>query len=210
MRQPAGIYFLSRRPLSCDRSEESPMKALLVVFLIGLLGCGVNPHRSTTISGINTAPSSVSGFVNAIRLATSPTSLGTNSLVTVVTFIPQLPQNTPPATLTFCGNVASQFLPNTFATVQFTPALGCSTLVSLVPASFVSISGTVSIVQLTNSLNNSPITKVTFLLLAPQSGFSETLVFCGNVAGQFVVNGRMTVSFTQGQACSDLVSVLPV
>lgn len=186
------------------------MKALLAVFLIGLLGCGVNPHRSATVSGINTAPSSVSGFVNAIRIATSPTTLGSNSLVTLVTFIPQLPQNTPPATVTFCGNVASQFVPNTFATVQFTPALGCSTLVSLFPTSFVSISGTVSIVQLTNSLNNSPITMVTFLLLAPQSGFSEALAFCGNVAGRFVVNGVMTVSFTQGQVCSNIVSLLPV
>jgi hypothetical protein len=100
-------------------------------------------------------------------------------------------------------------VPNSFASVQFKQGSGCSTLVSLLPTPFVSISGTVSIVQLTNS-NNSLITLVTFLLPTPQNGFSETLAFCGNVAGQFVVNGMMTVSFTQGQACSNIVSVTPV
>lgn len=185
------------------------MKGLFAGLLIGLLGCGGDPHRSATVSGINTAPSSVSGFVSAIQLTTSATSLGSNSLVTAVTFIPQLPQNTPPATVTFCGNVASQFVPNSFATVQFKQGLGCSTLVSLLPTPFVSLTGTVSIVQLTNS-NNSLATLVTFLLPAPQNGFSVTLAFCGNAAGQFVVNGIITVSFTQGQGCSNIVSVMPV
>jgi hypothetical protein len=100
-------------------------------------------------------------------------------------------------------------VPNSFATVQFKQGLGCSTLVSLLPTPFVSLTGTVSIVQLTNS-NNSLATLVTFLLPAPQNGFSVTLAFCGNAAGQFVVNGIMTVSFTQGQGCSNIVSVMPV
>jgi hypothetical protein len=92
------------------------MKGLYALLLIGLLGCGGDLHRSLTAS-INAAPLSVSGFVNAVRLTTSATSLGSNSPVTVVTFISQLPQNTPTVTVTFCGNAANQFFLNTFATV---------------------------------------------------------------------------------------------
>jgi hypothetical protein len=109
------------------------MKSLLALLVIGLLGCGGDPRRPATISGINAAPLSVSGFVSAVQLTTSATNLGSNSLVTVVTFIPQLPQNTAPTSITFCGNVANQFFQNTFATVQFTQGLGCSTIVSLSP-----------------------------------------------------------------------------
>jgi hypothetical protein len=186
------------------------MKGLLAVLLIGLLGCGADPHRPATVSGINAAPLSVSGFVNRIQLTTSATSLGSNSLVTIVTFIPQLPQNTPAVTLTFCGNVANQFIQNTFATVQFTQGMGCSTIVSLLPTSFVSITGFISIVQLTGSANNSLVTQVTFILPDPQNGLTETLVFCGNVASQFMVNGLMTVSFSQGQGCATIISAFPV
>lgn len=181
------------------------MKALVAVLLLGLLGCGGNPHRSLTISGLNAAPLSVNGFVSAIQLTTSATSLGSNSLVTVVTFIPQLPQNAPMTSITFCGNVANSFFQNTFATALFTQGVGCSTLISAAPTPFVSVTGVVSIVQLTTS-GNSPVTLVTFLLLAPQNGLSETLPFCGNVASQFVVNSLMTVSFSQGPACSMLAA----
>ena len=182
------------------------MKGLYALLLIGLLGCG-DPHRSATISGINTAPLSVSGFVSTIQLTTSATSTGSNSPVTVVTFIPQLPQNTPTMRITFCGNAANQFLLNTFATVQFTQGLGCSTLVSLFPTTLVSISGFVSIVQLTGSAG-SPMTLVTFILPPPQNGLAETLAFCGNVSGQFGVNGMMTVSFSQGQGCATVISAV--
>jgi hypothetical protein len=97
------------------------------------------------------------------------------------------------------------FFQNTFATVRFTQGAGCSTVVSVTPTPFVSVTGVVSIVQLTAS-GNSPVTLVTFLLLAPQNGLAETLPFCGNVASQFVVNSLMTVSFSQGQACSTLAA----
>ena len=180
------------------------MKGLVAVLLLGLLGCA-DPHRGATISGINATPLSLSGFVSSIQLTTSATSLGSNSLVTVVTFIPQLPPNTPATSITFCGNVASQFIQNTFATVQFTQNPGCSNIVSLLPMTFVSITGVVSIVQLT-SAGNSVITLVTFILQSPQNGLAETLPFCGNVANQFILNSLMTVSFSQGQACSTLAS----
>jgi len=185
------------------------MKVLYALLLIGLLGCGADPHRSLTVSGINAAPLSVSGFVNTIQLTTSATSLGSNSPVTVVTFIPQLPQNTPTTSIVFCGNVANQLFLNTFATVQFTQGLGCSTIVSLFPTAFVSLTGFVSIVQLTGS-DGSPMTLVTFLLPAPQNGLAETLAFCGNVASQFGVNGMMTVTFSQGQGCATIISAITV
>jgi hypothetical protein len=47
---------------------------------------------------------------------------------------------------------------------------------------------------------------VTFILPSPQNGLAETLAFCGNVAGQFVVNGFVNVSFNQGQGCATLIS----
>jgi hypothetical protein len=185
------------------------MKGLYALLLIGLLGCSADPHRSLTVSGINAAPLSVSGFVNAIQLTTSATSFGSNSPVTVVTFIPQLPQSTPTTSITFCGNVANQFFLNTFATVHFTQGPGCSTLLSLFPTAFLSLTGFVSIVQVTGSAG-SPVTVVTFLLPAPQNGLAESLAFCGNVAGQFVVNGMMTVSFSQGQGCATVISAMTV
>lgn len=183
------------------------MKGLLAVLLLGLLGCGAghDPHLSGTISSTNLSPLSVSGFVRSIQLTTSATSMGSNSPVTIVTFIPQLPQNTPTSTLTFCGNVGNDFVPNTFVTVQFTQGPGCATMVSALPTAFVTLTGFISIVQLTTA-GNGVVTLVTFILQAPQNGLTETLPFCGNVAGQFPVNGLMSVSFTQGQTCSNVVS----
>jgi hypothetical protein len=183
------------------------MKGLYALLLIVLLGCGAD--RSLTVSGINAAPLSVSGFVNTIHLTTSATSLGSNSPVTVVTFIPQLPQNTPPTTVTFCGNVANQFFLNTFATVQFTQSEGCSTIAALFPTALVSLTGFVSLVQLT-SAGGSPVTLVTFILPAPQNGMAETLAFCSNVVSQFGVNSMMTVSFSQGQGCATIISAMTI
>lgn len=185
------------------------MKGLVAVFLLGLLACGGDPHRGATVSGINAAPLSVSGFVSTIQLTTTATSAGSKSPVTAVTFIPQLPQSTPTTTITFCGNVANQFTANTFATVQFTEGVGCSNMVSLLPTAFVTIAGRVSIVQLTAS-GSSVITLVTFILQSPQAGLAETLPFCGNLVNQFVVNSLMTVSFSQGQACSTVSSAATI
>ncbi len=201
----SGIYARSRRSLAYDRPEERPMKGLLAVLLLGLLGCGAgrDSHLLATISATSNSPLSVSGFVSSIQM--TPSATGSNSTATVVTFIPQLPQNAPTSTLTFCGNVANNFVLNTFATVQFTRGPGCATIVSALPMAFVTITGSVSIVQVTTA-NNGLVTMVTLILQSPQTGLAETLPFCGNVAGQFPVNGLMTVSFTQGQTCSNVVS----
>lgn len=181
------------------------MKGLLAVLLLGLLGCGGgrDSHLVATISATNNSPLSVSGFVSSIQVTHA--AMGGNSTVTMVTFIPQLPQNTPTSTLTFCGNVGNEFVQSTFATVQFRQGPGCATIISALPMAFVTITGFVSIVQVTTA-NNGLVTMVTLILQSPQTGLTETLPFCGNVAGQFPVNGLMTVSFTQGQTCSNVVS----
>ena len=182
------------------------MKAWCAVLLIGLLGCGSNPRR--TLTSLNATPLTVNGFVSTVQLNTAATSMGGNSTVTVVTFIPELPQRFPTTTITFCGNAAGEFVPNTFATVTFTPGQGCSTIVSLSPTTFVSLSGFVSIVQLTISANSSPVTTVTFLLPPPQNGLAETIIFCGNVGNLFALNGFMTVTFTQAGSCATVASVM--
>ena len=183
------------------------MKAWCAVLLIGLLGCGSNPQHTLTAS-LNATPLSVSGFVSTVQLNTAATSMGGNSTVTVVTFIPELPQNSPTTSIIFCGDAAGDFVPNTFATVAFTPGQGCSTIVSLSPTTFVALSGFVSIVQVTISARNSPVTMVTFLLPPPQNGLAETIAFCGNVGSQFVLNGMMTVNFRQGEGCATVTSTM--
>jgi hypothetical protein len=186
------------------------MKGLLAALLtgllvIGLLGCGANRMQTRT-SLLNGTPLSISGFVSTVQLSQAATSQGGNSLVTVVSFIPQSPQMSPVNNLTFCGNVVSEFVLNTFATVSFTSGAGCATIVSLTPMSFVSLSGFVSIIQLTSAGTGSPITMVTFLLPGPQTGLAETIAFCGNVGNQFALNGFMNVSFTQGESCASVIA----
>jgi hypothetical protein len=158
---------------------------------------------------LNATPFSVSGFVSTVQLSKAATTLGSNSLVTLVTLIPQLPQNGPSTSLVFCGNVVGDFALNTFTTVALTPGQGCSTIVSLFPMSFVSLSGFVSIVQVTVA-GNSPVTMVTLLLPFPQNGLAETVAFCGNVAIDFALNSFMTVNFTQGLGCSTVMSAIVV
>ena len=188
--------------------KESFAALFTGLLVIGLLGCGGNPLRIRTTT-TNSNPSSISGFVSTVQLNHAAASQGSNSAVTVVSFIPQSPQMSPVSNLTFCGNVVSEFVLNTFATVTFTTGQGCSNIVSLFPMSFVSLSGFVSIIQLTTSGSNFPVTMVTFLLPGPQNGLAETIAFCGNVGNQFPLNGFMNVSFTQGGGCATVVSASP-
>ena len=185
--------------------KESFAALFTGLLVIGLVGCGGNPLRIRTTT-TNSNPSIISGFVRTVQLNHAATSQGSNSAVTAVSFIPQLPQTSPITNITFCGNVVGEFVLNTFATVSFTPGAGCATIVSLFPMSFVSLSGFVSIIQLTTSGSNSPVTMVTFLLPGPQTGLAETIAFCGSVGNQFALNGLMNVSFTQGGSCATIVS----
>jgi hypothetical protein len=180
------------------------MKALSMVLLVGLLGCGVNQHRSP-ITPPN-GSSSMSGFISTAQVMEPASSVGGNALMTAVTFIPQFPLNGPPSTLFFCGNVVAEFFLNTFVTVVFTPGLFCSTIVSLFPMSFVEITGFISIIQLTVFPDNSLGTTVTFLLPFPQNGLAETVAFCGDVGNAFALDAFMTVDLTQVDGCAELIS----
>jgi hypothetical protein len=108
------------------------MRALLLLLLIALVGCG-NTHdpRISQSAQPNAGVQTVSGFINAIQLGVGGTNAGPNTPVTLVTFIPQTPQAGPSAVITFCGDQQSAFVLNTFAIVNFTQGAGCSNLVSV-------------------------------------------------------------------------------
>lgn len=73
----------------------------------------------------------------------------------------------------------------------------------------VTVSGFVSIVQITTigtGQTTTFVTAVTFLPFA-QSGTASTISFCGNVGNQFVLNAFTTVSFTRGPGCATIIAI---
>jgi len=52
-------------------------------------------------------------------------------------------------------------------------------------------------------------TTVRFIPETPQAGPSGTTTFCGDVVNGFVLNTFTTVNFSQGQGCSNIVSMVP-
>lgn len=70
-----------------------------------------------------------------------------------------------------------------------------------------SISGFVSSVRLNAA--SSVTTTVTFIPQTPQAGPLGTITFCGDVVNGFVPNTFTTVNFSQGQGCSNIVSMVP-
>jgi uncharacterized protein YceK len=108
------------------------MRPVILLLVIGLAGCGnVRDPRLSQSALPNSGQLSVSGFVNAIQLTVAGTSMGPNTPVTIVTFIPQTPQAGPSAVITFCGDQQSAFVLNTFAIVNFTQTQGCANIVSV-------------------------------------------------------------------------------
>lgn len=67
--------------------------------------------------------------------------------------------------------------------------------------------GTVSIVHLTfaQDANGSSVTVTTVTLL--QNWNAQELTFCGSHAGEFPINAAVTVNYTSGNTCSNLISV---
>jgi hypothetical protein len=107
------------------------MKYAVLVLLLALAGCGGQDPRLSQSSQPGAGQLSISGFVNVLQVTTGGTSLGANSVVTQVTFIPQTPQAGPVGTITFCGDVSANFVVNTFATARFTQGQGCSKLIGV-------------------------------------------------------------------------------
>jgi hypothetical protein len=89
---------------------------------------------------------------------------------------------------------------------------GCGTIrvSGALNASNISVSsGTVSFVHFTAIFDSKgTLINVTIVTLAAPPTMN-TLTFCGNQTSQFAMNSGVQVSFTGGQSCSDLISVVP-
>ena len=96
--------------------------ALLLVFF--LVGCSGFVFVSNFPAG---SVSSCSGFVSIVQFGSVSHNGGSVS-VTFVTFL----QSGTSTSLTFCGNVASQFPLDTMVRVNFAPATPCSTVQAVV------------------------------------------------------------------------------
>ncbi len=106
------------------------MRSLQILLLIGaisLTGCD-----GVVIFGAipSTTPVTVSGFVSIIQVTTIGSGGATTTFVTAVTFLP-FAQSGTASTVSFCGNVGSQFVLNAFTTVSFTRGPGCATIIAI-------------------------------------------------------------------------------
>ncbi len=72
--------------------------------------------------------------------------------------------------------------------------------------SILTVSGVVTIVQITTIQGPAGITTITVVTFI-QQGNASTINFCGNVGNQFVVNALATVNFTQGGSCGNVVTI---
>ena len=71
----------------------------------------------------------------------------------------------------------------------------------------VTVSGFVSIIQITTITSSGGTTTFVTLVTFLQSGTASTIHFCGNVGNQFVVNTFTTVDFTQGPSCGTIIAI---
>jgi len=89
--------------------------------------------------------------------------------------------------------------------------VGCGTIHisgAINPSTMSVSTGTVSFIHFTAIFDsNGTLINVTIVtLVAPPA---TTFTFCGNQSSQFAMNTGVQVSFTPGQSCSNLVSVVP-
>jgi hypothetical protein len=71
------------------------------------------------------------------------------------------------------------------------------------------IQGSVSIVQLGNTLNGRETVQVTFVTLL-QNSISSTIGFCGDQTTLFPLNQTVRVNFNPGQPCATVIVVVIV
>jgi hypothetical protein len=72
---------------------------------------------------------------------------------------------------------------------------------------FSTVSGLVSIVQLTTVIDDGSSVLVTFVTFL-QEGTSTTMGFCGDQTSQFPLNQMVTTNFNPGQPCATLIVVI--
>ena len=105
------------------------MRSLQTVLLIGamwLTGCSGLIFFSGTRPPSNTL-ATISGIVSVVQITTIIAPSGTATLITVVTFL-QFGTGT---SINFCGNTGTQFVVNSFTTVNFTQGPNCATIVAI-------------------------------------------------------------------------------
>lgn len=73
-------------------------------------------------------------------------------------------------------------------------------------STFIVVSGTCSSVQTVHIVANGGFILVTTVTVL-SNGISNTLNFCGDVAGQFPLNSFLTIRFTNGPSCATPASV---
>ena len=71
------------------------------------------------------------------------------------------------------------------------------------------IQGSVSVVQLGNTLNGMQTVQVTFVTLL-QNGTSSTIGFCGDQSVLFPLDQTVRVNFNPGQPCATVIVVVVV
>jgi hypothetical protein len=102
------------------------LQSLLLIVAIGLTGCSGVVFFRACFHPTNTLVT-VSGVVSVIQITTITSAGATTTLVTIVTFL----QAGPASTINFCGNIGSQFVLNTFTTVDFNQGQPCATIVAI-------------------------------------------------------------------------------
>ena len=84
---------------------------------------------------------------------------------------------------------------------------GCGNVFVRGAINFSTISGFVSIVQLTTVIDDGSSVLVTFVTFL-QQGTSTTMGFCGDQTSQFPLNQMVTTNFNPGQPCATLIVVI--
>jgi hypothetical protein len=88
------------------------------------------------------------------------------------------------------------------------PGCGNVFIRGALPASSSSVSGTVSVVQLSAVIGeNGTTVQVTFVTFS-QSGASSTLGFCGDQRGQFPMEQPVRAIFNPGTPCASVVTIV--
>jgi hypothetical protein len=72
---------------------------------------------------------------------------------------------------------------------------------------FVTVSGFVSVIQITTITTASGTTTLVTVVTFLQFGTASTINFCGNMGNQFILNAFTTVNFAQGQNCATVIAI---
>jgi archaellum component FlaF (FlaF/FlaG flagellin family) len=92
----------------------------------------------------------------------------------------------------------------------FLPSAGCGNVfVRGAIETGSTVQGSVSVVQLRNTLNGMETVQVTFVTLL-QNGTSSTIGFCGDQSVLFPLDQTVRVNFNPGQLCATVIVVVVV